>query len=57
MHVMLKMETMKWENTKIIVSCADVFIPLLCVCGDSRCAFPIYVTEALQTLGISLLAT
>ena len=53
----VKMETMKWENTKIIVSCADVFIPLLCVCGDSRCAFPIYVTEAPQTLGISLLAT
>ena len=46
MHIMLKMETMKWENTKIRVSCADVFSPLLCVGGDSRCAFPIYVTEA-----------
>ena len=57
MHVMLKMETMKWENTKIRVSCADVFSPLLCVSGDSRCAFPIYVTEAPQTSGISLLAT
>ena len=57
MHVMLKMKTMQWENTKISVSCANVFSPLLCVCGDSRCAFPVYVTEAPQTSGISLLAT
>ena len=40
---MLKMETMKWVNTKIRVSCADVFSSLLCVGGDSRCVFPIYI--------------
>ena len=57
MHAMLKMEIMKWMNTKIRVSCADVFSSLLCVCGDSRCVFPIYVTEAPQTSGIFLLAT
>ena len=42
---------------KIRVSCADVFSSLLCGGGDSRCVFPIYVTEAPQTSGISLLAT
>ena len=44
------------EHKKRVV-CADVFSPLLCVGGDSRCAFPIYVSKAPQTSGISLLAT
>ena len=35
----------------------QMFSVLYCVCGDSRCVFPLYVTEAPQTSGISLLAT
>ena len=43
------------KNKSILCRCFQSSI--VCVCGDSRCVFPIYVTEAPQTSEISLLAT